>query len=460
MLNRLRSLEIALRKSLAPRQVLLAALCLVALSLLFEGLRRLGDLKLYVVETIAIGLAAGAIYLLALYFFEASDDAPSVFWLILLGALLFRVALFPLAPSLSDDIHRYRWEGRIQQAGFNPYAIRPDDPRLTPLRDANWNAVPGRNIPTIYPPLSELIWRFAYRFLPGPVAFKLPSLLADLLVLGMLAGWVRYSGGRNISLAIYAWNPLVVFEFAASGHHDALAIAAVFAASLLIIRGRATLSTLALAAGALLKVFPLVLFPLWLRRAGWPRSLWGWLNALAALVLAAACAWPYWAAWPQLLQSLRYYESGWRNNNPSLYALLAWFSGSPQVAAGIGVGVVAGLSIWTAARRLDSVRAAYILFAAILMLSTNANPWYFTWLVPFLAFFPNPAWLLLTVLQLLSYHVLIDYQASGAYHFKPFYLWLTYGPFYALLLWRLIWPPQSPATVIPSGPALRDAAFR
>ncbi|MBI1738889.1 MAG: hypothetical protein HYR58_06550, partial [Acidobacteria bacterium] len=207
MLDRLRSLEIALQKSLAPRQVLLASFCLVVLGLLFEGLRRLGDLKLYVVETIAIGLAAGAIYLLALYFFEASDDAPAAFWLILLGALLFRLALFPLVPTLSDDIQRYRWEGRVQQAGFNPYSVRPDDPRLAPLRDANWNAVPGRDIPTIYPPLSELLWRFGVRFLPGPVAFKLPSLLADLLVLGMLAGWVRYSGGRNITLAIYAWNP-------------------------------------------------------------------------------------------------------------------------------------------------------------------------------------------------------------------------------------------------------------
>ncbi len=457
MLDRLRAFEIVLQKTLAPRQVLLASLCLVVLGLLFEGLRRLGDLKLYVVETIAIGLAAGAIYLLALYFFEASDDVPSAFWLILLGALLFRLALFPLAPTLSDDIHRYRWEGRVQQAGFNPYSVRPNDPRLAPLRDANWNAVPGRDIPTIYPPLSELLWRFGYRFLPGPLAFKLPFLLADLLVVGMLAGWVRFSGGRNFTLAVYAWNPLVVIEYAASGHHDALAIAAVFLASLLIIRGRGTLSTLALAAAALVKVFPIVLFPLWMRRGGWPRSLWSWLNALAALALAAVCAWPFRSAGPQLLESLAYYQSRWQYNNASLFTLLAWFSGSPQVAAGIGAGVVAGLSIWAAARRIDSVRAACILFGAIVLFSPNAFSWYFTWLLPFIAFFPNPAWLLLTVLQFLSYHVLLDYQANGAWHFQPFYLWLTYGPFYAMLLWRFIRPPQSSA---PSGSAWQRAAFR
>jgi alpha-1,6-mannosyltransferase len=284
----------------------------------------------------------------------------------------------------------------------------------------------------------------------------------------MLAGWLRFSGGRNSTLAIYAWNPLVVIEFAASGHHDALAIAAVFAACLLIIRGRGTLSTLALTVGALIKVFPIVLFPLWLRRAGlsranargWPRSLWGWLNAVAAVALAAICAWPFRSAGQDLMQSLRNYESGWRYNNPSLYAVLAWFSGSPDMAASIGVGVVAGLSIWAAARRIDCIRAACILFGAILMLSPNANAWYFTWLVPFLAFFPNPAWLVLTVLQLLSYHVLIDYQASGAYHFQPFYLWLTYGPFYALLLWRLLWPAQATVRGGSAWSAAADAAAK
>jgi hypothetical protein len=59
-----------------------------------------------------------------------------------------------------------------------------------------------------------------------------------------------------------------------------------------------------------------------------------------------------------------------------------------------------------------------------------------------LGFFPNPAWLLLTVLQFLSYHVLINYQASAVWHFQTEYLWLTYGPFYVLLLWRWLFPPK------------------
>jgi len=259
----------------------------------------------------------------------------------------------------------------------------------------------------------------------------------------MLAGWVRSTGERSYQLAIYAWNPLVVVEFAASGHNDALAVAGVVAALVIIRRskglstprGAGAASTLLLTAAALAKAFPAVLLPLWLRRTHWRNALW-------AAALAAACAWPYRSAWPQVLDSLTYYESQWRNNNASLYALLAWFSGSTDLAAGAGAGVVAGLAVWAAARRMDPARAAYILFAAILLLGPNCYPWYMTWIVPLVCFFPASrfavAWLLLTVLQFLSYNVLIDFQANGRWRFDPFLQWLTYAPFYALLLWQAL----------------------
>ena len=67
------------------------------------------------------------------------------------------------------------------------------------------------------------------------------------------------------------------------------------------------------------------------------------------------------------------------------------------------------------------------------MFAPNTYSWYFTWIVPLLCFFPSPAWLLLTILQFLSYKVLIEYQINGIWHFDPYFQWLTYAPFYALL---------------------------
>lgn len=239
-----------------------------------------------------------------------------------------------------------------------------------------------------------------------------------------------------MQLATYAWNPLVIFEFAFSGHNDALALLALVAALLFIMKWRDSLSTALLAAAAMLKAFPIVLVPLWLRRAGWPRSTWGWINAAIAAAVIAAAAWPFRDAWPGILDVGAKFAGGWRHNNASLYSLLVWFTESELVAGALGTGVVAGLALWAAARRLESARAAMLLLGAILLLSPNAFPWYFTWIVPLLVFLPHPAWTLLTVTQFLSYHVVIDYAANGRWEFQAEMLWLTYAPFFVMLAAR------------------------
>ena len=420
-------------------QILIALGGIAALEFCFVLLYRLHDLEIHVVGTIAIAFAAGIIYFIALYCLEHTSENRATLWLVLLGAVLFRLTLAPLAPTLSEDVYRYRWDGRVQRAGWNPYTIRPDDPRLDSLRNRAEPAGPGHDIPAVYPPLSELTFRIADRFLPSPVAFKLTFIGADLLVVFLLAAWLRSTGGRIYQLVVYAWNPLVIVEFAGSSHSDALALAALVAACVLIIRSRQRLSMILLTAATMFKLFPIMLMPLWLRRAGWPRRREAWLNGLLAAAFALACAWPYRSALARAPEILSYYSSRWQDNNASLYSVLVWLTGSRRFAEGLGVGVAAGLALWAAVKQLEPARAAYLIIGAILLFSPNAYSWYFTWIIPFLCFFPNPAWLLLTILQFLSYHVLIDYYALNIWHWRTGMVWLTYGPFYVMLVWEIIW---------------------
>jgi len=418
-------------------QSIIALIAIAALEAVFVAIARLGDLSVHIPEFMALALGAGVLYFVALYALEHTPENRAVLWLLLLGALAFRLTLFPYPPSLSTDVHRYRWDGHVQNAGWNPYAVAPTDPRLAPLRDPGWAVMPAPEIPTMYPPLSELVFRATWRVLPGPVGFKLPFLLADLAVAAMLAGWIRSTGGRNYQIAIYAWNPLVVVEFASSGHNDALAIAGVVA-TLLIIRRLPAMSTLTLTAGALSKAFPAVLLPLALVRAGWPGKWRGWLAAAGCAALAAVCIWPFRHAGHEFLGMLKYYQLIWRNYNSSIYPVLLWATGSHELAAGIGEGVVLGLALWLAVRRADPTRAAFLLICTVLLFAPNGYSWYFTWIVPLLCFYPSAAWLLLTVLQFLSYKIFINYRAVGDWHFDPFFQWLTYAPFYVLLGWEIL----------------------
>lgn len=423
----------------AQTAILLAGF--LVLEAMFAWLHHLRNLEFFVVETIAVGLLGGVVYLLVIFGLEHTPESRKSVWLLLAAAVIFRLTLWPLVPTLSSDLYRYRWDGKAQLHGLNPYLAQPDDPALAPL----WNTsdpfesrMPATDMPTIYPPLAEQVFKYTARYLPATVAFKLPMELCDIGVMILLAVWLRAEGGGAWQLAIYAWNPLVIVEFAGSGHSDALALAALVGAFLLL-KSRRTLSTLLLAAATLLKSFPIMLFPLWLRRNGWPRSARAWLEGAAAAAFALICAWPYRAALHQIPINMATFERNWQDNNASLYTLLKFFSGdSHEFAAGIGVGVAVGLALWTAIRKIEPTRAAFLIIGSILIFSPNAYPWYFTWIIPFLCFNFNPAWLLLTILQFLSYKVLIEYQDYGIFNFDPRYLALTYIPFYVLLLWQAV----------------------
>ena len=70
-------------------------------------------------------------------------------------AVILRVIMLLAPPTLSDDIYRYRWDGKVQASGRNPYAATPADPRLEELRDDEWAQINYPRIRTIYPPLAQ-----------------------------------------------------------------------------------------------------------------------------------------------------------------------------------------------------------------------------------------------------------------------------------------------------------------
>jgi alpha-1,6-mannosyltransferase len=406
----------------------------IALEAMFLRMHSLYYLKNHAIGFIELGLAAGVVYLVALYGFAQRNATRVTTILLIFAAIAFRAPLWPMEPTLSDDLQRYRWEGKVQAAGWNPYAISPSDPRLKGLRDRYYEIMPGRELPAIYPPATELLFRATWKFFPGPTAFKTPFAAADILVLLLLAWIFRREADRDFRLAIYAWNPLVIVEFAGSGHNDVLALLGIVG-GLALVRKWPAIASVPVALGAMAKVFPAVLLPVWIRRAGWPGKRAGWWAAGMAAAAALLVVVPYWNALGKLRANLGYYEATWKNYHASLYTVIYWATGgTTKIPAITGALATWGLAFCLAWKKAQPARAAYLLIGTILAFSPNGYSWYFTWIVPLLCFFPNPAWLMLTVLQFLSYNVLIGYGILGVFRFDPFMQWLVYAPFYALLV--------------------------
>ena len=441
-----------------PRQLFWLLAAGVSLEALYLRMHSLYYLKNHIIGFIELALAAGTVYLIVLYGLSRARASRAAFILLIFGAVVFRATLWPMEPTLSDDLQRYRWEGKLQANGWNPYSIAPNDPRLYSLRDKHYEIMPGREIPAIYPPATELLFLAAWKLFPGPTAFKTPFATADVLVMLLLAWMFRSESDRTFRLAVYAWNPLVIVEFAGSGHNDVLALLGIVC-GLALVRNRPTIAAVPVALAAMAKVFPAVLLPVWIRRAGWPEKRSGWFAAaLAAFAMLLVLA-PYSSALGMFRANLAYYEATWKNYHASLYTVIDWLTGGrTKIPALVGILASWGLAFWLASKRADPARAAYLLIGTVLAFGPNGYSWYFTWIVPLLCFFPNPAWLMLTVLQFLSYNVLIGYGILGTFKFDPLMQALVYVPFYLLLVARWLYSrkrrqPQPFSAIHNSSPA-------
>jgi len=391
-------------------------------------------LKNHAIGFIELALAAGVVYLLALYGFARGPATRASTILLILAAIALRAPLWPMAPTLSDDLQRYRWEAKVQAQGWNPYAIAPDDPRLALLRDKYYEIMPGREQPAIYPPVTQLVFRATWTFFPGPTAFKTTFAAADVLVILVLAWIFWQEADRDFRIAVYAWSPLVIVEFAGSGHNDVLALLGIVC-GLAVMKKWPALASIPITLAALAKVFPALLLPVWIGRAGWRKKKDGWWSAGLAVLVGLLMLAPYWNALGMFRANMTHYEATWKNYHASLYTVIDWLTGGKtKIPVYVAAVVTWGLAFWLAWKRAEPARAAYLLIGTLLAFVPNGYSWYFTWIVPLLCFFPNPAWLMITVLQFLSYKVLIGYGILGIFKFDPFLQWLVYAPFYLLLI--------------------------
>ncbi|MBI2815976.1 MAG: hypothetical protein HYX72_03455 [Acidobacteria bacterium] len=413
-----------------PGSLIPLVLTAVAMELLYVWILRLNNLKEHVETFILLVLLQGILYFVSIYFAEKISPRVSHLVLIFVAAAAFRLTLFPLYPSLSDDLVRYRWEGMAQDAGLNPYKVTPANPELGYLRNDTYPAVAGSQYSTIYGPLLEQVLWASYKIFHGVVAMKLPFILLDLGVVLALFRLLPLLGISPMRALVYAWSPLTAVEFSASGHNDPLSILGVVLALLFYYRAQHRLSIGALTAAALSKVYAVFLFPVLLARQPMKR----WLHVLwIPPVLAAIAFAPYGQAWGDLLRSLSQYGAHWRNNS-SLYHAVLWTARTDARAAKLYLAVVAAAILYCIVRKFAPERACYIVLGTMLLFSPNVFPWYITWIVPFLAIYPNPAWLFLTMAAPLSYHVLIPYRTLGLWQETPLFAWLEYTPFFALLI--------------------------
>lgn len=384
---------------------------------------------------ILLALGQGALYLLAVALIWRGGCSTRALAAMLAVAATMRLGVLFAPPYLSDDINRYVWDGRVEAAGINPYRYIPVDPHLAALRDDTIfpNVNRSTYAPTIYPPVAEYIFLIATRvsetvtwMKATMVAFELASVVLLLRLL------VLYRLPRE-RIIIYAWHPLTLWEFAGSGHIDAAVVAFVALALWARRREAAWLAGIALAAAALVKFFPAVVFPALYRR-------WDWKMPAAAAATVVIAYLPFLGAGSAVFGFLPGYvrEEGLASGSGFFLWTLLKSLAPPLGDWGVlpylvlAAGIIAALAIYAVLRDKAadrSVASATALAVAATILVSPHYPWYFAWIVPFLCFRPYPSVLYLTVASPLLYFVPGGPDPDGA---RMVVDAAIYGPFAAV----------------------------
>lgn len=308
-----------------------------------------------------------------------------------------RLLAFVLPPTLSDDAYRYIWDGLVQHAGINPYRFVPADAALAGLQDTPlFELLNSAEYFSVYPPLSQFVfflggWAYDGDWITSYYVIKAVFVAAEWAAVLLLS---RMTSARMLML--YALHPLVIIEVAGQGHTEALMVAALVLALWCVRRQKPAWASVAIGAAAMAKLYPVVLFPLLMRRYRW-RGFWP--GALLIVGVSMPYAAPY--VVPHVLDSLRLYTALFEFNAGLYFAgkeLLWAVTGSDwsktlgPILSGGYVALLPVVYLLDARQNWSLSRAMLVVLGLFLVLTTTVHPWYLLAVLPLLPLQRQVGW--------------------------------------------------------------------
>jgi hypothetical protein len=305
----------------------------------------------------------------------------------IIAAVVLRLIFLPGMPSLSDDYHRYVWDGRVQLAGVNPYKYRPYENALDGVEYAGRDLINHDELRTIYPPLTQAVFYGVARAMKAAGMAQASTPRAEVVLLKLVFGAfdlatavaVWHLAARRLRMqatVLYLLCPAVIVQTWESAHAETAAVFFCVLAAGLLVRRRDGWAGIALGVAAAFKVTPLgLLVPALLGgRASPARFLAGFLPAFVIPYL------PYLATGGSF-GSLFEGGAAWTGRS-FLFSLLARFT-SADVARWLALGLFAGGAVWIAGsiRGRGRTAEAFAWTMTLLVLCLPVvHAWY--WLTP------------------------------------------------------------------------------
>ncbi len=223
-------------------------------------------------------------------------------------AILLRLILLFSFPNLSDDIYRFIWDGRLINAGVNPFTHLPsyyltaDAPSINGIHEVLFTQLNSPEYFTIYPPICQAVFAIATYLFPENIwasafimkLFLVSCEIGSIFLTLKLIGIHQAKGNATPTKAVllYALNPLILLEISGNLHFEGAMIFFLLAAYFLLEKASSTekkgffiLSSICFALSVASKLLPLMFLPFLIRYLGWKRSFLYYLIVGVSLLL-------------------------------------------------------------------------------------------------------------------------------------------------------------------------------
>lgn len=347
----------------------------------------------------------------------------------LLGAgILFRLVFLWAEPNLSQDFHRFLWDGQLILNGINPYLHLPKELMAQTAFTLPHAEILFKGMGTLsannfsnYPPLNQLLFSLTAglggtSILGGLVATRLLFVLADMGTLYFGRKLLKRFNLAPNAMFWYFLNPLAIIEITGNLHYEGTMLFFFVWAVYLLAKGKWRWAGVAMGASISVKLVPLLFLPVLLKYLGIKKSVCFYgVVALTCVVLFL----PFYT--PLVVQNYTQTLGLWFSNfefNASLYNVAKWigvhyFGAKPweliksygQITPYLTVAVVLWFTFGPKNDTLPKVLngmlwvLVFYFFAAAVV-----HPWYVLFPVVLCLFTPYRFPLLWSAMVVLSYY--------------------------------------------------------